>query len=120
MDDDELWRRLQQLPKGTFAAFLELCRVSRDTGKPLKARIKSVSLPVRERLSEGFRLIDEGKVTFRRVRQQKFGARKVVPVFKPEEPVAPKQSLPYLQTLKGASHGHPHLSLSPLPSRIRF
>lgn len=120
MDDDELWRRLQLLPKGTFAAFLELCRVSREVGKPLKARIASVSIPVRERLSEGFRLVDQGKVTFERRRVGKFGPRKVFPVFRPEEKVVPKQTLPYLQHLREQNAGQTHLSLPPLPSRIRF
>lgn len=119
MDDEELWRRLNSLPKGTFLAFLDFCRVNQTQGKPLKARTGTVSQPLRERLSEGLRLFEVGRLIFQQIRMHKTGRRKVVAVCTPDETVVPRQSLPYLQSLR-PKHGHTNLSLPPLPGRIQF
>jgi hypothetical protein len=119
LSDHDLWKRLAQLPIGQYGAMLDLCQVSKMTGQKLRHRKDSVSEPVRERLSKGFALMDEGRIGFKLDHTLKRGRKKTIAFIIEQKPLVP--TIPYFypsQLVRDLKHDQKNLSLSPLPARM--
>lgn len=120
LSDHDLWRRLAQLPVGHYGAMLDLCQVSKMTGQKLRNRANyGCSEIVRERLSNGFALLDADRIVFKVMHSKKRGRKKMLAVIKETRPIVQTPPLFYPQALfRELKNDHPHLSLPPVRTRM--
>lgn len=130
LSDDELWRRLKTLKKGTFGAFMDMCQVDKGLGKALRSKNprNALSAPVRERLSKGFEMIDQGRVKFSRDKDTHPGLqgthRMVARLIERKPEIATGGPMLYpallMKQITGATDGrHTNLAMPSMPARVR-